>query len=121
MARCATPAAIDTASRPLVYTGMSDLRMSARPEAMALTRPPARKEPDMRTAASRCAALTLVLSVALTLTVSATHAQTTGGSRLTSDDPNNWPMYHRTYDAYRFSPLAQINKTNVKDLQVAWV
>src|SRR3989442_3859996 len=30
-------------------------------------------------------------------------------------------MYHRTYDSHRFSPLGQINKTNVKDLSVAWV
>src|SRR2546422_2848458 len=30
-------------------------------------------------------------------------------------------MYHRTYDTHRFSPLGQINKTNVKDLGVAWV
>src|SRR3989442_9190260 len=30
-------------------------------------------------------------------------------------------MYHRTYDSHRFSPLGQINKTNVKELGVAWV
>jgi alcohol dehydrogenase (cytochrome c) len=38
-----------------------------------------------------------------------------------SDDPANWPMYHRTHDALRYSPLAQISKSNVKDLTVAWV
>jgi PQQ-dependent dehydrogenase (methanol/ethanol family) len=48
-------------------------------------------------------------------------AQSAGMSRLQTDDPNNWPMYHRSYSAFRHSPLAQINKGNVKDLSVAWV
>jgi len=75
----------------------------------------------MRTRTSRLTALTVVLLVASALLACVAHAQPTGASRLTSDDPNNWPMYHRTYESYRYSPLAQINKTNVKDLQVAWV
>ncbi len=74
----------------------------------------------MRTRTSRFTALTVVLLVASALFAGVADAQV-GASRLTSDDPNNWPMYHRTYDGYRYSPLAQINKTNVKDLQVAWV
>ena len=37
------------------------------------------------------------------------------------DDPNNWPQYHRSYNAWRFSPLDQINKGNVKNLRVAWI
>jgi alcohol dehydrogenase (cytochrome c) len=37
------------------------------------------------------------------------------------DDPNDWPQYHRTYNAWRFSPLDQINKRNVNRLKVAWV
>ena len=47
--------------------------------------------------------------------------QTAGMGRLQNEDPNNWPMYHRTYDSFRFSPLAQINKDTVKNLTVAWV
>src|SRR5882724_13524006 len=47
--------------------------------------------------------------------------QTAGLNRLQNEDPNNWPMYHRTYDSFRFSPLAQINKDTVKNLTVAWV
>lgn len=35
-------------------------------------------------------------------------------------NPNNWAMWSRTYDGTRYSPLAQINKENVGDLQVAW-
>lgn len=37
------------------------------------------------------------------------------------DDPANWPQYHRTYNAWRFSPLNQINKSNVSKLKVAWI
>jgi alcohol dehydrogenase (cytochrome c) len=36
-------------------------------------------------------------------------------------DPENWPQYHRTHDAWRFSPLSQINKANVRKLHVAWI
>jgi len=33
---------------------------------------------------------------------------------------SDWLMWRRTYDAWGYSPLEQINKNNVKDLQVAW-
>jgi alcohol dehydrogenase (cytochrome c) len=35
-------------------------------------------------------------------------------------EPQNWLMNHRTYDGQRFSPLAQIGKTNVKSLKLAY-
>src|SRR6201986_4586604 len=34
-------------------------------------------------------------------------------------EPQNWLMNHRTYDGQRFSPLARINKDNVKNLKLA--
>ncbi len=34
--------------------------------------------------------------------------------------PEDWPAYGRTEAGVRYSPLAQINESNVKDLQVAW-
>jgi alcohol dehydrogenase (cytochrome c) len=35
---------------------------------------------------------------------------------------SDWCAYHRTVDtAWRYSPLAEINKNNVGDLQVAWI
>src|SRR2546429_557853 len=40
--------------------------------------------------------------------------------RLTNPEPQNWLMNHRTYDGQRFSPLARINKTNVKNLKLAY-
>src|SRR5262249_385504 len=39
---------------------------------------------------------------------------------LLKPDPGDWLMWRRTYDGYGFSPLNQITKDNVKDLQVAW-
>src|SRR3979411_3330697 len=35
-------------------------------------------------------------------------------------EPQNWLMNHRTYDGQRFSPLAYINKGNVKGLRLAY-
>ena len=35
-------------------------------------------------------------------------------------EPQNWLMNHRTYDGQRFSPLARINKDNVKGLKLTY-
>jgi alcohol dehydrogenase (cytochrome c) len=48
-------------------------------------------------------------------------AQPAGMGPMLNEDPNHWPTYHRTYSGFRYSPLSQIHKANVKDLQVAWV
>ena len=37
-----------------------------------------------------------------------------------ANEPQNWLMNHRTYDAHRYSPLDRINKSNVKDLKLAY-
>ncbi len=37
-----------------------------------------------------------------------------------ASDPANWMSYGRTYDEQRFSPLAQINADNVRQLGLAW-
>ncbi|MFY7925154.1 MAG: PQQ-dependent dehydrogenase, methanol/ethanol family, partial [Aquidulcibacter sp.] len=44
------------------------------------------------------------------------------GARLTAagTDGDNWMSYGRTYDEQRFSPLDQINLTNVSKLGLAW-
>jgi alcohol dehydrogenase (cytochrome c) len=39
---------------------------------------------------------------------------------LRNPPPADWLMWRRTYDAWGYSPLDQINKTNVKNLKVAW-
>src|SRR3954462_14486349 len=39
---------------------------------------------------------------------------------LQKPDPADWLMINRTYDEQRFSPLDQINKSNVGELRLAW-
>ncbi len=40
---------------------------------------------------------------------------------LRNPDPGDWLMIRRNYQAWSYSPLNQINTTNVKSLQLAWV
>src|SRR6266705_2241495 len=67
-----------------------------------------------------------VLSALLTSTVLLL-AGSTMAAEVTSDrlinannEPHNWLMNHRTYDAQRYSPLDKINKSNVKSLKLAY-
>ena len=39
---------------------------------------------------------------------------------LRNPPPGDWLMWRRTYDGWGYSPLDQINKTNVKNLKPAW-
>jgi glucose dehydrogenase len=41
-------------------------------------------------------------------------------ARLTNADPTEWLAVGRTYDEQRFSPLKQIDTTNVGKLGLAW-
>ena len=51
-----------------------------------------------------------------------TRAAEVTSERLVNADrePQNWLMNHRTYNGQRFSPLARINKGNVKNLRLAY-
>ena len=40
--------------------------------------------------------------------------------RLLNPEPHNWLMNHHDYNAQRFSPLDVINKSNVKNLKLAF-
>lgn len=39
---------------------------------------------------------------------------------LTRATEGDWLLWRRTYDAFGYSPLKKINKTNVQDMRVAW-
>ena len=39
---------------------------------------------------------------------------------LQDPDPADWPMWRRTLDGWGYSPLDQVNRDNVGDLQLAW-
>jgi alcohol dehydrogenase (cytochrome c) len=36
-------------------------------------------------------------------------------------DPNNWLMYYRTYNGWRYSPLSQVNRQTVRRLVPKWI
>jgi len=40
--------------------------------------------------------------------------------RLRNPEPHNWLMNHRDFGSQRFSPLTMINKSNVKNLKLAF-
>src|SRR6266699_4587530 len=63
--------------------------------------------------------LTAVASALLAGTSLALAAEVTP-QRLINPEPHNWLMNHRTYNGQRFSPLARINKGNVKNLKLAY-
>ena len=48
------------------------------------------------------------------------HAQPAQLAPVTGVDASDWPAYGRTQAGLRYSPLAQINDSNVQKLQVAW-
>ena len=39
---------------------------------------------------------------------------------LEKPDPGNWPMWRRTLDSWGFSPLDQVNRSNVNQLRMVW-
>ena len=69
--------------------------------------------------------LARTLGIALTLLAAPTalHAQSTPGALAESTATlakGEWPAYAGTYAAAHYSPLTQIDRTNARDLHVAW-
>jgi alcohol dehydrogenase (cytochrome c) len=59
--------------------------------------------------------------VVLPIATPANTAEVTFDRLVNADrEPQNWLMNHRTYDAQRYSPLARINRSNVKSLRLAY-
>src|SRR5436305_13062837 len=42
-------------------------------------------------------------------------------SAILKPTPDMWPTFHGDYSGRRFSPLNQINASNVKSLSLAWI
>ncbi len=63
------------------------------------------------------------LALAITLIGSAGASAEVTWDRLlnANKDPNNWMMYHQSFDGYHHSDLDQINAGNVDKLSVAWI
>src|SRR5438067_7224118 len=69
-----------------------------------------------------------LLSVAAGAIIAALLSPPLTAAEVTSDrlknaesEPGNWLTNHKTYDAKRFSPLDQINQSNIKNLHAAFV
>jgi alcohol dehydrogenase (cytochrome c) len=70
---------------------------------------------------TRTAFIRSALLAATLLTAPAIAADVTPDRLLNPDrEPQNWLMNHRTYDGQRFSPLARINRDNVRNLKLAY-
>ena len=72
-----------------------------------------------RNLASYCLAGSVAVSILLPVAVG---AQTDATKELThlQKEPANWPMQEGNYSGWRYSPLDQINRENVKNLKIAW-
>jgi alcohol dehydrogenase (cytochrome c) len=63
----------------------------------------------------------ILLAGVMTAAMPALAAEVTPERLANADkEPQNWLMNHRTYDSQRFSPLARINRDNVKNLKLAY-
>lgn len=63
----------------------------------------------------------LFLVVSLFFVPSIVMAQGVDPAMLAKPATDSWPTYSGDYSGLRFSPLTQINQSNVKDLALAWV
>jgi alcohol dehydrogenase (cytochrome c) len=72
---------------------------------------------------SRIAIVAIVSSIGLAATaISAGAADVTAQRLLNAPrEPQNWLMVHRDYDNSRHSPLSEINRANIKDLELKFL
>ncbi|MCY4509779.1 MAG: PQQ-binding-like beta-propeller repeat protein, partial [Acidobacteria bacterium] len=72
------------------------------------------------------ALLVAATAASFALGVSTAQAQPAGefvpvtDAMLQDPDPADWPMWRRTLDGWGYSPLDQVNRDNVGELQMAW-
>ncbi|MCF1742756.1 pyrroloquinoline quinone-dependent dehydrogenase [Paradevosia shaoguanensis] len=72
--------------------------------------------------ASAVLALSVVALSAAAVAIPAVAADVTADRLLKANsETGNWLMVHRTYDSHRYSPLDEINKDTVKDLQLSFM
>ncbi len=60
------------------------------------------------------------LSLVLLASSGACFGQGLDPAALLKQPPNMWPTYNGDYSGRRFSPLTQINSSNVQALSLAW-
>src|ERR1700758_5400907 len=62
-----------------------------------------------------------VVLIGVTLMASSAFAQAVDTARIEAGGQNDWLTYHGSYKGYHYSPLSQINASNVGNLGVAWI
>src|SRR5262245_4082379 len=72
------------------------------------------------TTMTRASKITLLSTVSLIAGVAQAAAADVTYERLRNPEPQNWLMNHRDFSSQRFSPLDMINKSNVKNLRLAF-
>ena len=70
--------------------------------------------------AARATCLSLLLAVAAWLLSSTAQESTAPATSAISQSSQDWPRYGGNPEGLHFSELAQINRANVTQLQVAW-
>jgi len=81
------------------------------------------REAELRVIAPVAFATMIGLAIALPTAPVTLSAQTIPGAQAESSQAlarGEWPAYGGTYAAARYSPLTQIDRSNAKDLHVAW-
>jgi len=66
-------------------------------------------------------AISVALAVGATLGAASGLAQPVDTGRIDAGSQNDWLTYHGSYKGYHYSPLDQINASNVGNLGVAWM
>src|SRR5437588_4684848 len=69
---------------------------------------------------SSCLGALLLVAIASPLAAQTADFKPVTREMLANPEPADWLMFNRTYDEQRFSPLDQINRGNVGQLQLAW-
>ena len=68
----------------------------------------------------RAAGAALLACCGVSFGAATAHAADVTFERLLHPEPQNWLMNHRDYGSHRFSPLAVIDKSNVKNLKLVF-
>src|SRR5581483_6263089 len=66
-------------------------------------------------------AASVALAIGATVVAPSVFAQPVDTARIEAGAPNDWLTYHGSYKSYHYSPLDQINASNVSNLSVAWI
>ena len=70
--------------------------------------------------ASACIAAALLCTSATPIPAQTADFKPVTREMLANPNAADWLMLNRTYDEQRFSPLNQVNRENVRELQIAW-